>query len=272
MAMEGRSCSYLLFILVLAAGVAGCGTMQNGRGWGQDATLSPGWARLGRAALDAASTPETWGPAAGALAFQAGRADRKTAEWAARETPVYGSRERADRMSYELRDAAGAIWVASGIAAPSGDAPGEWAVAKAEGFGVQTGAGILMREAVGYLKTETDRTRPNGVDKGSFPSAHASGAALYTTFASRNIETMSWPSGATLASEASLGALTVVTAWARVEAGQHYPSDVLGGIALGHFFGSFFTEAFMGVDSRDHALLLFEPFREGAVALLRLTF
>ena len=36
------------------------------------------------------------------------------------------------------------------------------------------------------------------------------------------------------------------TAWARVEANQHYPSDVLVGLGLGHFMGSFFTHAFLG--------------------------
>lgn len=262
----------VVFLISCAGAVSACGTMANGRRWGQDATLAPGWARIGQAALNAATAPETWGPAVGALALQINDADRKVQEWAVKKTPVFGSPEHAEHMSNDLRDAAGAIWVVSGVAAPSGEAANEWLIAKAKGFGVQAGAGVLMRETVGFLKTSTNRTRPNGVDTGSFPSAHASGAALYSTFASRNIETLQWPDNVTSAAQISLGALTAATAWARVEANQHYPSDVLAGAALGHFFGVFFTDAFLRLDNRDAPLVLVEPSREGVIALMRFSF
>ncbi len=248
-----------------------CGTMANGRRWGQDVTLAPGWARVGKAAVNAATSPETWVPAAGALAFQAGHADRNLQKWAAEKTPLYGSRERAARMSNNLRDASEAVWLASAVAAPGGDDAG-WMVDKSKGIGLQTGAGILMRETVGVLKTTVDRTRPDGVGKGSFPSAHASGTSFYSTLASRNIETLGWPLAATTASQAGLAALTVATAWARVEANQHFPSDVLGGMALGHFLGVFFTDAFMGLDNQRNIVFLLEPSREGAIALVRFDF
>ena len=119
----------ILFLILLAELLTGCGTMPNGRGWGQDATLTPGWARIGAAALNAAVAPETWGPAAGALAFQVNDADRKVTKWAARNTPVFGSPERANRMSYDLRDTASALWIASAVAAPSGDNAGDWSIA-----------------------------------------------------------------------------------------------------------------------------------------------
>lgn len=35
--------------------------------------------------------------------------------------------------------------------------------------------------------------------------------------------------------EIGFGMITAGTAWARVEGGVHYPSDVLAGMALGHF-------------------------------------
>jgi hypothetical protein len=262
----------VLFLILLAGAVTGCGTMANGRGWGQDATLAPGWARVGQAVLNAAAAPETWGPAAGALAFQVNDADHKVTEWAARKTPVFGSQERADRMSNDLRDAAGAIWIASAVATPSGDSAYDWSIAKAKGLGVQEGAGIFMRGTVGILKDGTDRTRPNGIDTGSFPSAHATGAALYATLASRNLDALQWSPAATTASQLGLGALTAATAWARLEANQHYPSDVLGGIALGHFLGAFFTEAFVGLDNPRKAMMVVEPSREGAVAMLRFNY
>ncbi|MEJ2698889.1 MAG: phosphatase PAP2 family protein [Desulfuromonadales bacterium] len=65
-------------------------------------------------------------------------------------------------------------------------------------------------------------------------------------------------------SRVGLGTLTAATAWARVEAKKHYPSDVLAGIAIGHFFGAFISDAFLGpkspvlldttVDPKDHAV------------------
>jgi hypothetical protein len=56
--------------LLLVACVAGCSTLPNGRGWGQDATLAPGWARVGQAAVQAACDPKVWVPLAGAAVFQ----------------------------------------------------------------------------------------------------------------------------------------------------------------------------------------------------------
>jgi membrane-associated phospholipid phosphatase len=44
----------------------------------------------------------------------------------------------------------------------------------------------------------------------------------------------------------SMFLLTAGTAWARVEAQKHYPSDVLAGAALGHFLGSFLNDIFIG--------------------------
>lgn len=264
--------SIVFALTMLALPVSGCGTMANDRRWGQDATIAPGWARVGQAAVNAATSPETWAPAAGALAFQIGRADRNLENWAAEKTPVFGSQERADRASYNLRDASTAIWLASCAATPSGDDGEDWIVAKTEGVAVQTGAGILMRETVGVLKSSVNRTRPNGVDKGSFPSAHASAAALNSTFAFGNIETLGWPRTATTASQVGLGALTLATAWARVEANQHFPSDVLAGMALGHFFGVFFTDAFLGLNNPRNAAVLIEPSREGAIGMLRINY
>lgn len=49
-----------------------------------------------------------------------------------------------------------------------------------------------------------------------------------------------------------VGTLAVGTAWARVEADVHYPSDVLTGLALGHFIAAFFNEAFLMPKKNDH--------------------
>jgi hypothetical protein len=256
-----------LFTVILG----GCGTMQNGKGWGQDATLAPGWDRVGRAAWNAAKAPETWVPAAGAAAFQIGHADQKVSDWATRTTPVFGSPDRAGRASDLLLGTSEVLWIASGLATPSGDGTGEWLLNKGGGFGVQVGSLFLLQSTVGSLKSATDRTRPNG-EPNSFPSGHASMTADFATMTSKNVEAMEWSGTTTTVTQFGLGAMTAATAWARVEAGYHYPSDVLAGAALGHFFGAFFTDAFLGIDDPGRALVLFEPSRDGVIALVRLGF
>jgi len=48
--------------------------------------------------------------------------------------------------------------------------------------------------------------------------------------------------------EIGFGVIAAGTAWARVEGGVHYPSDVLAGMALGHFVAAFINDAFMGLN------------------------
>ena len=243
--------------------------MANGRGWGQDATFAPGWQRVEQAVLSAAVAPETWIPAVGALAFTIGAADRNLTHWATTKTPVFGSQENANRMSDNLRSVASGIWIASAVAAPSGDSAEDWWINKVKGIGVQAVEGAFTRQTVGFLKNSVDRTRPNG-NGWSFPSLHATATASYATLASRNIETLQWSGTAMTASRIGLGTLTAATAWSRLEANQHYPSDVLAGIALGHFLGAFFTDAFMGLNSNVQVTI--EPSRKSTFAGFRFRF
>ncbi len=266
-------------LLCLACFLSGCGTLANGRGWGQDATLAPGWERISQAAKNAASATETWAPAAGALALQIGHADEHVQAWAAEHTPVFGSQRNADQMSDNLKRVSGALWLATGLATPSGDGggdqgdgDGEWFLNKASGLGIEAGTGALLRSTVGMLKNATGRERPNGLGRSSFPSDHASNASLYNTMASKNLDSLGWSDDAVSISRFGLGTLTAATAWARVEANQHYPSDVLAGIALGHFFGAFFTDAFLGLDNPNRVRVMFEPSRDGHVMIVQFGF
>jgi membrane-associated phospholipid phosphatase len=235
--------------------------------------LVPGWERIGQAAKNAALATETWAPAAGALALQIGHADRNVQTWAAKHTPVFGSQRNADQVSDNLKHASGALWLVSGLATPSGDDGGDdgegWFAHKALGLGIQAAAGGLLRSTVGILKDTTARTRPNGLGQTSFPSDHASNASYYATAASKNIGHLGWSENTLSITRFGLGTMTAATAWARVEANQHYPSDVLAGIALGHFFGAFFTDAFLGIDDPDQVAVLFEPSREGFAMTVR---
>jgi hypothetical protein len=246
--------------------------LPNGHRWGEDATLSPGWSRAGQAALNAAASAATWIPAVSALAFRASRADKNVSEWAAEHTPVFGSRANADRMSSNLLDAAGAAWVTTGLSAPSGKNADEWMTSKVKGFLVEGGTGGVTLGTIEVINRLAPRTRPDGSDNQSFPSGHSTGAALFSTLAYRNLESLSPSAAETTVAQIGLGALTAATAWARVEADKHYPSDVLAGIAIGHFFGAFMTDAFLGLENPHHISALIEPSREGAIAMIRFNY
>ena len=69
--------------------------------------------------------------------------------------------------------------------------------------------------------------------------------------------------GVRTAAVIGLDTLTFATGWARVEAGAHYPSDVLVGMSIGHFFGEIFTDAFLGDGLSERVALSFEPAKRG---------
>src|SRR3546814_18475414 len=120
--MALRAAVLALSLLSLAA----CSTAPapyTGPYWGADATATPGWGRLGEAALTAATDPFTWLPAATAAGLQIGGADDDIADWANEETPLFGSRDTADDASDWLRVSSSAIYGAPGPAAPAPGAP-----------------------------------------------------------------------------------------------------------------------------------------------------
>lgn len=213
---------------------------------GQDTGgTASGWEHLGRAARHAATTPRTWAPLLGALALQLGESDRRLQAWAAEHTPLFGSRTSADRASDDLKFAANGLWLASALAPWQDEAEGTWLASKARVLLVQGSAHVVNGAIVGELKDRTARMRPNGEGATSFPSDHAARAGLHTGLARSNLTHLGWSDETQAAASVALDALNGLTAWARVEANQHYPSDVLAGMALGNFIGVLFTEAWL---------------------------
>ena len=261
--LRQRSLYLTIMMLLLSAVFLGCGTMPGGRGWGQDATLLPGWQKIRKAAVDTICAPETWVPAGAALVLQVGDMDTRLSKWAVKKTPVYGSNENADETSDKLRNVARGVYLTSVILTPSGSDPADWAFAKAKGFAVEAASVQITRNVTGFLKGSTKRTRPNEANDRSFPSHHASETATYSILASQNIEATQLPG--MLKTPLRIGALGLGAgaAWARVEAERHYPSDVLAGMAIGHFFGAFISDAFLGLDYEGGAGVTVEPSRDG---------
>jgi len=259
-------------LLCLPCLLGGCSTPARVSGLGQDEPLPFGWERIGRAARNAALAPETWVPVAGALALQIGDADKKIQSYAANQTPLFGSQRNADQVSDDLKSVSNALWVSSALAPAPGDEDGKWLGNKAKVVAVQASANMLLSGTVGYLKDETKRMRPNEQGATSFPSDHASRSALHTTMTLRNVETLGWSDRAVSATQVGLYSLTAATAWARIEATQHYPSDVLGGMALGHFFGAFFTDALLGRHEPERVQVLFKPARDRTLLIVRFSY
>ena len=246
-----RSMGMLSMIVgVVALICSGCATLPSGEAWGASATIRPGWVRVREAARDAATDPWVWVPLAGAAAFQVNNFDRKVSDWARAETPVFGSEQSAEDWSDNLRSITVLAQFATLLATPSGKDPGEWIVNKAKGEAVElmaVGSTALM---TGVLKSAANRERPNGANDESFPSGHASAAAVHGRLAEINLQSIDMSPGARSAAVIGLDALVIGTGWARVEAGAHFPSDSLVGMAIGNFFASFITQAFLSDEAR----------------------
>lgn len=237
-----------LALVIFTGLLSGCGTLSDGKRWGQDATLFPGWQRVGNAAVRAALSPGTWIPAAGAAGFQIGHFDENLSDWALDRTPVFGSRENAGNATDTIGTIADIELYLSILLTPDGDEPKEWAVSKVKGAVVDFAALRLNDLATDSLKGTTKRTRPNGSDDRSFPSSLASSAATSSTLAYENIKCFPIPQTAKTVIGIGSTALCALGGWGRVEAGAHYPSDVLAGLSLGHFLALFVQDAFLGID------------------------
>lgn len=230
--------------------VTGCTTLPGGRRWGEDATASPGWSRIRVAAATAVRDPWVWAPLAGAAGLQIDDFDRRISGWARRETPVFGSQAQAARWSDGLRSTAAVADFATVLLTPSGAADAQWWRSKLKGYAVDLAAGSAAIGSTVLLKKTTHRTRPSGVDDQSFPSGHAVTAAVYDRLAARNLDDIAMGDGTRRALDYGLDAVTFGTAWARIEAGAHYPADTLVSISIGNFCASFFKDAFMGETAR----------------------
>lgn len=242
-------CADYFFILIGAWCCASCGTLTNGRGVGQDATLWPGAQRMKSAAYAAAADQLTWIPAASAIVVNVAGWDESVSEWATQHTPVFASSSRAADASSQLRDVTIAVSTLTLLATPGGDQTQDASIAKLKGLMVQGAATWTNTEATSALKSTVQRERPNGGNTRSFPSGHASAAFVHAGLAGQNIALLNVNHTNKRTLQAGVDLAAIGTGWARVEAGVHYPSDVLAGAALGNFFAQFFFQAFMGVDS-----------------------
>ncbi len=253
----------LVLLTTLLPVAAGCAGLTDKGYWGANAGWPDGQ-RLARSVVEAARSPHTWAPLTGALVFGVTGLDEEVSDWAIRKQPLFG-RDAAD-SSDVLRQVAAAGYLASALAVPS-DGMGSRAKGLLVGFTTIT----LDRVTVDGLKRLTSRQRPDGSNDRGFPSGHASLAATFSTMAVGNLAYAEMAEGWRTTASVGLYGVAAATGWARVEAGKHYPSDVLAGYALGHFLSRFTYHAFLeggGVEQR--LGLVVEPLPGGGRLTLRL--
>jgi membrane-associated phospholipid phosphatase len=250
--------TFILFVLT------GCGTLQNGRGWGQDAIYPVELKRIAYSAYRAFFDLQTLLPAAGALVFNIDHYDQRVSKWAITHHPIFGSTNSASNASDYLSYGLGAETLVTALATPSGKDPKDWTTNKAKGVGVEVGAELATAGVTSLLKQTTNRTRPNGGDN-SFPSGHSSDAFSSTTLANRNLNSIKMSDEMRIPLQVTNIVLATGVAWARVEAGAHYPSDVLAGAAIGHFLSAFMYDAFMGLPEHKRWGFYVSPTKGGAM-------
>ena len=245
--------------------------MANGRGWGQEATVWPGWDRLAEAACQAARSPATWLPVAGALVLQIDNWDHRVSRYASKQTPLFGSQQKARDASDYFLAASEAAYALTVLTTPSGERPGEWLAAKMKGLAVGMSAYGITTGATSGIQQASHRQRPNQADFLSLPSSHSSSASVYSTLAAGNLRYIRIPEPAQRVGQLACILIPAGTAWARVEGNVHYPTDVLLGAALGHFVGNFMNTAFMNIREGNLSLSL-EPSQKHLLVGLRLAF
>ena len=243
-----RSSKVLCLVVLGMAALAttGCGTMKNGRRWGEDVTLTPGLDRVGRSALHAAVHPGTWLPALGAVVFTVDDFDQKVSDWAGDHTPIFGSQSTARDVSNILLGSMGGITAATIALTPDGKEPKAWLKSKGKGLLVE---GCAIGSALGMtmaLKSAVGRTRPDRSDSKSFPSGHATAGFGLAALTSDNLDAIPLQRGVRTGLKAASYAMGVTVGWARIESQSHFPSDVLAGAAIGNFLTVFIHDAFLG--------------------------
>jgi hypothetical protein len=269
---SGFDLALLILPVVLMPFLSGCATSRYGRGWGEDATALPGWERIGKAVKSAALDPYTWIPTAGAAVFGLTDLDESVSDWASDNTPLFGSQDCAGKASDNLRDASEVCWITTIILAPSGDDIGQMLTAKLKGSAVEVAAVYTTKNLTVALKRATERERPNGMDDKSFPSGHTSSAFIYSSLARTNLDWFDMNDGVRKTLQYGLTTVAAGTGWARIEAGVHYPSDVLFGAALGNFLSVFFTRAFLGAQGACPVGVSFAPTTGGAEMCINVLF
>lgn len=235
---------FLCLVCCLSFGLCACSN--NSIRINKDLSVWPAKHRWKKAFTTAVTDANTWVPAIGAAVTRIGDIDQNLSQWAANKTPVFGSQSRANNASDNLLVANRVAMWTTAMAIPSPNRPWESRIQRAS---VQSAGILVTHYNTMFLKESTLRQRPDGTNYHSFPSAHTSGSSAFASLARYNTDMLPISNNARLGLQSLYTSIAVGTAWGRVEANVHYPSDVLVGYALGNFFAQFINNAFLPQDT-----------------------
>lgn len=232
------------------------------------ATL-PSMTRVVDHAKESAREPGTWAPLTAAAVLVVTGADDTLSDWASDNTPIFGSRGSAKTSSNNIRDALVAGMALSSVFAPNptGDTafPTRRFAANALAFGTVQGV-------VEAAKLSVKRNRPNDRDDKSFPSGHSSGSFASAILLEQNLNaSIEQPWLRNSIKVGTLGSAAAV-AWARVEAKEHFPVDVLVSAAFSNFVVKTFYKAIVTEDKAIVPPFSVEASRQGFKFSLRHSF
>jgi membrane-associated phospholipid phosphatase len=210
------------------------------------------------AALGALRDPGTWVPAGMAGVVAIGGWDQEISDWAVSNTPVFGSVENAATWTEILHAADGVGMIATALSVDTDQDP--WPL-RGNTLGVEAAAAFTTISLTEGIKYATGRERPDGSNNMSFPSGHASLTFAYAAACRRNLQAIELDRGWRIGLTVGFETLAVGTAWARVEADKHYPTDVLVGAALGNYVALFLHDAFLGSSANVSVSLNVDPHR-----------
>jgi hypothetical protein len=259
-------------MMIISFLFAGCGTLKNGRGWGEEAFSWSSFERIPRAAYRALVDWHSLVPAAGALLLRIDDYDEKISNWAMEHRPLFGSEQAARQASDHIYTTLFLETTATALATPSGEDSKDWISAKMKGFAVEASALGLTGGTTLALRGITARTNPTDSNSRCFPSGHAALGFGAITLSHRNLDAIPMENTVRVSIKAANFLLGTTMVWGRIEGGEHFPTDVLFGAALGNFLCSFIHDAFMGLPEGNGVALSIVPNQRGLSAQLSFTF
>lgn len=248
-----------LFALIFLCVVSGCSREMLRANPLENPDITPSKARIKSSLNDALLDPSMLiGGTALAFLFISGM-DDDISSYLSRQRPLFGSREQAEEVSDHLRLAsmgtAALLYtvkyfpleepVCRGDSYYEGPLPRRHVgpVAGAEALLV---SGVLTVGTTELIKRTAGRLRPDSSNHRSFLSGHTSVTAVANSYSANTLNSMSLPRHYQFLARGTLIAVTFTTAWARLEAARHYPTDLVAGAMLGTFFGNFIFRSFLG--------------------------
>lgn len=254
----------LVPLSLLSVGVAVSGCSTSGQAvLGSNATYKPGWSTIKRSMHNAARDPQVWGSLLAGIVLQVDDMDERLYDHLREQTPLFGSSSNANRRSDDWRSLTSVAYVSTALLVPAEE--GRPWMSRARLLGLEWAGVQSTRIVTSALKKAAGRQRPNDRDYKSMPSGHTSRAKISAQMANLNVHYVDIESSTKSGLNWTFNGFAALTGWARVEAGVHYPSDVLAGWALGQFM-SHLVVSFIQPDrvyniqpelSRDHFMLEF---------------